>query len=435
MSALETAPIEEFVAELVARALRQGADAAQARAVSNRYFEIDFNNRGVELLRSTENETTTLTLFCAGKRGAANLNGRAANEIEAALLAARAAADAGLADAANDVAEAVSEPASAHGPQAPDREAMAAGVDAFNATLAADHPLVRSRDCVYSFSDAETAFANSKGVRQKERRGGYNFAGMITARDRGRTSSINYSSAGSRAPFASLFDAGSMRRLVRDAPRLLEPAPVPEKFIGDVIIAPDCLATVVGALASALSGGQLFTGATPYKNRKGERIASPLFSLSNRPRDAGFALGADFDAWGVPTQNLDIVRDGVLDAFLIDLFFARKLGVAQTAGAHNFSVKPGEKSLDDIIASTKRGILFSRYSGGAPNSNLDFSGIAKNSFYVEDGRVLHALDETMVSGNFQELLQNIHAVSREYVNFGNSSYPFVAASGVTISSK
>ncbi len=48
---------------------------------------------------------------------------------------------------------------------------------------------------------------------------------------------------------------------------------------------------------------------------------------------------------------------------------------------------------------------------------------------------MDALDETMVSGNFQELLRNIHAVSRERINFGDSSYPFVAASGVTISSK
>jgi PmbA protein len=41
----------------------------------------------------------------------------------------------------------------------------------------------------------------------------------------------------------------------------------------------------------------------------------------------------------------------------------------------------------------------------------------------------------MVSGNFQQLLQNIHAVSKEVVNFGDCVYPFVAASGVTISSK
>jgi PmbA protein len=130
-----------------------------------------------------------------------------------------------------------------------------------------------------------------------------------------------------------------------------------------------------------------------------------------------------------------MIQNGVLNEFLVDFFFSKKLGVPQTAGAYNFSVPEGDSPLQKIIAETKRGILFSRFSGGAPNNNLDFSGVAKNSFYIEDGAVRHAIDETMVSGNFQELLKNIHAVSRETVNFGDGSFPYLAASGVTVSSK
>ncbi len=116
-------------------------------------------------------------------------------------------------------------------------------------------------------------------------------------------------------------------------------------------------------------------------------------------------------------------------------FFARKLNISQTAGALNFVVPPGSVSLDEIIANTARGILCSRFSGDAPNDNLEFTGLAKNSFYVEDGRIVYALSETMVSGNLQEVLKNIRAVSREGVNFGDSFYPCVAASGIMISSK
>jgi PmbA protein len=239
----------------------------------------------------------------------------------------------------------------------------------------------------------------------------------------------------SKRPFEKLFDAGSVERLLYETAQSLDRQPVPEKFLGDAIITPDCLASWISTLAGALSGPALFAGTTPYKNRKGEAIASPLFSLFNRPRAPEFPGGTDFDGYGIPTKDLDVVSDGVLNEFLIDFFCSKKLGVPQTAGASNFTVAPGDESVDEIVARTKRGILFSRFSGGAPNNNLDFSGIAKNSFYIEDGKIRHALNETMVSGNFRELLQNIHAVSRESVNFGNSSYPFVAASGVTISSK
>jgi PmbA protein len=232
-----------------------------------------------------------------------------------------------------------------------------------------------------------------------------------------------------------LLDVGVTRRLIEEALRSLEPRPVPEKFVGDVIIAPECLAGFAHILATSLSGGGLLAGTTPYKDRQGARIADARFSLLNRPRAADFPNGAMFDDYGVPTRDLDVVRDGVLVDFLVDFQMARKLGRAQTAGPWNFLVPSGDLSLEEIIASTKRGVLLCRFSGGSPNANLDFSGVAKNSFYVEDGTIRHPLVETMVSGNLQDLLHQITAVSRDSVNFGNGRFPYLAASGVTISSK
>ena len=101
----------------------------------------------------------------------------------------------------------------------------------------------------------------------------------------------------------------------------------------------------------------------------------------------------------------------------------------------NFVVPSGDRSLDDSVAGTERGVILSRFSGGNPNSNLEFSGVAKNSFYIEGGEIRHALSETMVTGNLQDLLRNIRVVSREQVNFGDHAYPYLAASGVTISVK
>ena len=145
--------------------------------------------------------------------------------------------------------------------------------------------------------------------------------------------------------------------------------------------------------------------------------------------------GSGFDGFGVPTKDLGVIENGILGDFLVDFFHARKLGVAQTAGASNFFVPAGDEPFADIVASVKRGILFERFSGGSPNDNLDFSGIAKNSFMIENGRITHALSETMVAGNMRALFSDIDAVSREQVNFGGGAYPFVKAGGVTISSK
>jgi PmbA protein len=435
MSAHAKQSVEAFAQALVEEALAKGASAAQARAVDGDYVEMQFNNRGVDLVRSVRERSAAITVYKDDKRGAASLNGDDAAEVSAAIDSAMIAAEAGLPDPANDVAAAESLPPSAYGPQAADRARMAESIEAFLDRLERDFPLIRTRDCNYNFYESEIGFANSKGLRQKERRARYGFSALFMAKDGAKTTSMNYSGASSFEPFNDPFRAGSLERLLEETTRSLERKPAPEKFVGDVIVTPDCLASLLGPIVGALSGSDLFAGTSPFKNRKGEAIASPLFSLSNHPLDRESPGGADFDDFGVPTRNIEVVEKGVLYEYLVDFFFSKKLGVPQTAGAYRLSVASGETSLEEIVANTKRGILFARFSGGAPNGNLDFTGIAKNSFYVEDGKIRHALEETMVSGNFQELLKNIHTVSRETVDFGSGSYPFLAASGVTISSK
>lgn len=435
MSGLAERPALDFATELVRRATDGGADAAQVTAVGVERFEIDFNERKVDLLRSTANETTTILVLRGGKRGSATVNGRDEEAVEAALRSAVLAADAGLADPANAVAEAPPLPPRRYGAESPDRDAMIATVLAYVSELNARYPLIRTRNSTYTFFAKDTAFVNSLSVQQQQRRAWYQFGAMFSAKDGARATSFNYSGAASYAPFERLLGVGTVSRLIEETLRSFDARPVSEKFVGDVILTPDCVYHLMPVLARALGGYELLAGSSPYREKAGEPIASPLFSLLNRPLAADFPEGSDFDGFGIPTVDVDIVKDGRLENFLVDFYIARKLGLPQTAGAWNFVVPPGGCSLDEIVAGTQRGILLSRFSGGNPNSNLEFSGVAKNSFYIEAGEIRHALSETMITGSLQDVLRNIRAVSREQVNFGDHAYPYLAASGVTISAK
>jgi len=105
----------------------------------------------------------------------------------------------------------------------------------------------------------------------------------------------------------------------------------------------------------------------------------------------------------------------------------------QTAGKLALTVAAGEQSLEELIANTKKGIILARYSGNIPNAQLEFSGVAKNSFYIENGKVKYPIVETMVSGSLKDMLMNICGISKVTANFGNGIFPYLAASGVTIS--
>ena len=98
-------------------------------------------------------------------------------------------------------------------------------------------------------------------------------------------------------------------------------------------------------------------------------------------------------------------------------------------------VSPGEKSLEEIIGETQRGIVIGRFSGGKPGANGEFSGVAKNSFLIEDGKITKALSETMISANLNEMLFSLKDISREVLEDGSMSVPYMAFDGVTISGK
>jgi PmbA protein len=301
MNGLLDVPAIEFAAELVDRTLSAGADDAQVTSVNLERFEIDFSERKVDLLRTTADETTTIVILRGDKRGSASLNGRDADEIDSALRSARLAADAGLADPAHAVAEAPSLPPSRHGAETADRDAMIETVLSYTRELGGNYPLIRTRNSTYTFFAKDTSFANSRGMRQQQRRAWYQFGAMFSAKDGRRATSFNYSGAASYTPFERLLAVGTVGRLIEETLRSFDARPVPQKFVGDVILTPDCLYHLMGVLGRALGGYELLSGTTPYKEKQGESIASPLFSLLNRPRASDFPEGADFDGFGIPT--------------------------------------------------------------------------------------------------------------------------------------
>jgi len=432
---LNAASGAEFAAELVAHAVKGGADHAQVENVQSERFELDADTRRVNLLRTTIDEDTTITVFLDGKKGTGSVNGRDEAAVTNALTNAMESALAGIGDEANQIAHAPSLEAGWYGEAQGDREAMFDALSAHLELVKQRYGDILTRHAIYAFDDRHRAFANSNGIGQEERRASYSFGTMFAAKRGGHSTSFNYGGAASYTPFGELIQVGAVQRLIEETLRSFNPQPVPEKFVGDVIVTPECLSSLMDTIASAVGGYALMAETTPFKNSRGERIASDCFSLFNRPRYQEFPHGADFDAFGVPTSDTNIIENGVLQDFLVDFYISKKLGLPQTGGRNNFVVPAGDTPFESLVGETQRGIILSRFSGGQPNNNLDFSGVAKNSFYVEDGEVRFPLIETMISGNFQELLKNIRAISRESVNFGDNQFPHLAASGVTISGK
>ncbi len=80
----------------------------------------------------------------------------------------------------------------------------------------------------------------------------------------------------------------------------------------------------------------------------------------------------------------------MLKSFLLDQYGSRKTGLARAVtGGGAWVVDAGTTPLDEMIRDVKAGVLITRFSGGRPNDKGDFSGIAKNSYYIENGAIAY----------------------------------------------
>lgn len=134
---------------------------------------------------------------------------------------------------------------------------------------------------------------------------------------------------------------------------------------------------------------------------------------------------------------MNFIKEGILTSFALSQYGANKTGKprASNTAFWTLEVAAGDIPLEDIIKGVNRGILLNRFSGASPGPSGDISGVAKNSFFIENGKVTDALKETMLSFNILDVLSNIPAISVERCKNGIDVLPWCCLDGITISGK
>jgi len=287
------------------------------------------------------------------------------------------------------------------------------------------------------FITEKKTFVNSNGVRLSSRIGYYELFLIFSAREGDRNSLGYFTVLNSRDLENPLMGWGMVEALLKQAEESVDARSVSGKFTGDIVLAPECLGTFLEfLLEGSLRDAALISGTSVYKDKLGERIAPSGFSLSSSPLSKEIAGGCFITPDGYRAADMPIIEGGRLKNFLLSQYGARKTGLGRASGSGGFyTLAPGADAKDDLIKSVKRGLLVTRLSCGQPSQNGDFSGVAKNSFYIEDGRIKFPVSETMISGNLYKALAGVSGISRERVSLGTAVYPWVAISGINISGK
>jgi len=77
----------------------------------------------------------------------------------------------------------------------------------------------------------------------------------------------------------------------------------------------------------------------------------------------------------------------------------------------------GDKSLDQLVAQMKKGILITSFIGGNSNSVTGDFSVGIIGTYVENGKKIKPVNEMNISGNLTDVLQ-------QFVEFGNDPWVY-----------
>ncbi|MCP5150197.1 MAG: metalloprotease PmbA [Ectothiorhodospiraceae bacterium] len=422
------ARLGEIVESALAEARRLGATAADAVASTSTGLEVTVRLGEVETIEHTRDRGLGVTVYFGQRKGSASTSdlgpSAVAETVAAACSIARHTAEdpcAGLADAAR-MAREVPELELYH-PWPIDAEAaVAIALRAENAARGADARIVNSEGATVSRHEGEHVYGNSHGFL-----GGYPSSrhgvscSVIARDDAGMQRDYWWTAArdARRLEDAELVGTRAAERAVRRlSARKVSTRTVPVAFT------PEVAGGLIRHLVGAVSGGNLYRKSSFLVDGAGRQVFPDWVRIHEQPHLPGALGSAPFDNEGVATAARDLVRDGVLQGYVLGSYSARKLGLETTGnagGVHNLTVEPGPdgKDLEAILAEMGSGLLVTEMMGMGVNLTTGDYSRGASGFWVEGGAVAYPVEEITIAGSLPEMYRGVRQLGTDVDTRGN----------------
>ncbi len=218
---------------------------------------------------------------------------------------------------------------------------------------------------------------------------------------------------------------GLATRVAKRAVELLHEKPVPTGRM-DIVLDFQPARAFVCAVLGAADAEAVQRNRSFLVGREGERIASPVLHVVEKPFEPGGIDSGGWDGEGVPKAERALIDSGVLTTYLHNSYTAGKAGVEPTGhaarggcspsvgiGFSNLHIKTGSKTRDQLISEVERGIFL---VSGAPLPNPVTGEVTTpimGGFVIENGQLGAPVKSAIVSGHIFELLERLDAVSSD----------------------
>lgn len=184
-----------------------------------------------------------------------------------------------------------------------------------------------------------------------------------------------------------------------------------------VVFEPTAVGNLVQFIARALNAraadeGRSFFSLPAGKNKIGEKVVDERVTIVSDPFDPQTA-SAPFSSDGMPTQRVVWIENGIVKNLDYDRYWARKTGRAPTGAGNAIRMNGGSASLEDLIRSTQRGLLVTRfwYLRPVDQRTILYTGLTRDgTFLIENGKITKPVKNLRFNDSPIFMLNNLEAM-------------------------
>ncbi|HMA11116.1 MAG TPA: metalloprotease PmbA [Steroidobacteraceae bacterium] len=404
-----------------------GATQAEADCSLQQGLNVTVRLGEVETIEYQRDRALGITVYFNGAKGSASsadLRRDAVRQMvaKACSIARHTARDeyAGLADPA-DMAREIPDLDLYHPWELTPEQAIAMAKDCEAAGMAVDRRITNSEGATLSTHRGVRVYGNTHGFLAGYPSSSHSISCVLLAQDeQGMQRDYWYTAARAPGELDDLEQVGRRageRAVARLGARQLSTRKAP------VLFAADMARGFFGHLVSAVRGSSQYRRSSFLLDAAGSQLLPAFVQMRERPHLPRALASSPFDAEGVTTRDRDLVKDGVLQGYVLGSYSARKLGLKTTGnagGIHNLLVESnaGLLSPEQLLRELDRGLYVTEMMGQGVNGVTGDYSRGASGFWVEGGEIAYPVHEVTIAGNLRQMYQDVRALGDDVDTHG-----------------
>jgi PmbA protein len=230
------------------------------------------------------------------------------------------------------------------------------------------------------------------------------------------------------------------RAVRRLKPRKVDTAKVP------VVFETRTANSLVGHLVGAINGSSIARGTSFLKDKMNTQVLRKGLDITDDPLRRRGMRSRPFDGEGIGAERRNLVEDGVLKSWVLDLRSARQLKLKSTGHGSrgtssppspsptNLNLSPGRKTPAQLIGDINRGFFVTDLMGFGVNGLTGDYSRGASGFWIEKGEIAYPVSEVTIAGNLKDMFMNLEPADDLEFKYGTDA-PTTRVDGMTIAGK